>query len=45
MQEKNLEFGAAGLPVDFRKDEATFSDGLRNCRIRQPRCNEREFRA
>ena len=26
---KNLKFGAAGLPVDFRKDEATFSEGLK----------------
>lgn len=26
---KNLRFGAAGLPVDFRKDEATFSEGLK----------------
>jgi len=26
---KNLRFGAAGLPVDFRQDEATFSDGLK----------------
>lgn len=26
---KNLKFGAAGLPVDFRKDDATFSEGLR----------------
>jgi sugar phosphate isomerase/epimerase len=29
MRSKNLKFGAAGLPVDFRKDEATFSDGLK----------------
>jgi sugar phosphate isomerase/epimerase len=29
MQVKNLKFGAAGLPVDFRKDEATFSDSLK----------------
>lgn len=29
MQAKNLKFGAAGLSVDFRKDEATFSDGLK----------------
>jgi sugar phosphate isomerase/epimerase len=29
MRAKNLKFGAAGLPVDFRKDEATFSDGLK----------------
>lgn len=26
---KNLRFGAAGLPVEFRKDEATFNDGLK----------------
>ena len=26
---KNLKFGAAGLPVDFRKDEATFNEGLK----------------
>lgn len=26
---KNLKFGAAGLPVDFRKDEATFSSDLK----------------
>jgi sugar phosphate isomerase/epimerase len=26
---KNLKFGAAGLPVDFRVDDATFSDGLK----------------
>jgi len=24
----NLKFGAAGLPVEFRKDETTFSEGL-----------------
>lgn len=29
MEANNLKFGAAGLPVDFRKDEATFSDGLK----------------
>jgi sugar phosphate isomerase/epimerase len=29
MQAKNLRFGAAGLPVDFRKDEAAFSDSLK----------------
>jgi len=29
MQAKNLKFGAANLAVDFRKDEATFSDGLK----------------
>jgi len=26
---KNLKLGDAGLPVDFRKDEATFSEGLK----------------
>jgi sugar phosphate isomerase/epimerase len=29
LQGKNLKFGAAGLPVEFRKDEATFNDGLK----------------
>jgi len=29
LQAKNLKFGAAGLPVEFRQDEATFSDGLK----------------
>jgi sugar phosphate isomerase/epimerase len=29
MQQSNLKFGAAGLPVNFRGDEATFSDGLK----------------
>jgi len=29
LQAKNLRFGAAGLPVEFRKDEAQFNDGLR----------------
>jgi sugar phosphate isomerase/epimerase len=29
LQAKSLKFGAAGLPVEFRKDEATFSDGLK----------------
>lgn len=28
MKEKNVVFGAAGLPVDFRRDEATFNEGL-----------------
>ena len=28
LQKRNLKFGAAGLPVDFRKDSATFNDGL-----------------
>jgi sugar phosphate isomerase/epimerase len=27
---KNLKFGAAGLPVEFRKDESTFGEGLKN---------------
>ena len=30
LRAKNLKFGAAGLPVEFRKDEATFNDGLKN---------------
>jgi sugar phosphate isomerase/epimerase len=30
LKAKNLRLGAAGLPVDFRKDEQTFSDGLKN---------------
>ena len=30
LKAKNLKLGAAGLPVDFRKDEATFNEGLRN---------------
>ncbi len=30
MKEKQLVWGAAGLTVDFRKDEATFRDGLKN---------------
>jgi sugar phosphate isomerase/epimerase len=29
LQAKNLKLGAAGLPVEFRKDEATFNDGLK----------------
>ena len=29
MEAKHLQFGAAGLPVDFRRDEATFSDSLK----------------
>src|SRR5271157_980223 len=29
LQVKNLKLGAAGLPVEFRKDEATFNDGLK----------------
>lgn len=29
MEANNLKFGAAGLPVDFRKDEASFSDSLK----------------
>jgi len=29
LQAKNLRFGAAGLPVEFRNDEAQFNDGLR----------------
>jgi sugar phosphate isomerase/epimerase len=30
LKTKNLKLGAAGLPVDFRKDEQTFSEGLNN---------------
>lgn len=29
MQAKHLRFGAAGLPVEFRKDEAAFNEGLK----------------
>jgi len=29
LRAKNLRFGAAGLPVDFRKDEGTFSEGVK----------------
>jgi sugar phosphate isomerase/epimerase len=29
LRAKNLKLGAAGLPVEFRKDEATFNDGLK----------------
>ena len=29
LKAKNLKLGAAGLPVDFRKDEQTFSEGLK----------------
>jgi len=29
LKSKNLRLGAAGLPVDFRKDEATFNEGLK----------------
>ena len=29
LQAKNLKLGAAGLPVEFRQDEATFDDGLK----------------
>jgi sugar phosphate isomerase/epimerase len=29
MREKKLQFGAAGLPVDFRRDEVAFSDSLK----------------
>jgi sugar phosphate isomerase/epimerase len=28
LKSKNLKLGDAGLPVDFRKDEVTFNDGL-----------------
>jgi len=29
LQAKNLKLGTAGLPVEFRRDEATFNDGLK----------------
>jgi len=29
LRSRNLRFGAAGLPVEFRKDEATFNEGLK----------------
>jgi sugar phosphate isomerase/epimerase len=29
LKAKNLKLGAAGLPVEFREDEATFSEGLK----------------
>src|SRR5262245_46409215 len=29
MKEKGLRFGPASLPVDFRKDDVTFREGLR----------------
>ncbi len=29
LKARNLRLGAAGLPVEFRKDEATFSEGLK----------------
>jgi len=29
LQARSLKFGAAGLPVEFRKDETTFNDGLK----------------
>jgi sugar phosphate isomerase/epimerase len=30
LKSKNLKLGDAGLPVEFRKDEATFNEGLKN---------------
>jgi hypothetical protein len=30
LKAKNLRLGVAGLPVDFRKDTQTFSEGLKN---------------
>jgi sugar phosphate isomerase/epimerase len=30
LKSKNLKLGDAGAPVDFRKDEATFNEGLKN---------------
>ena len=32
LQEAGMSWGAAGLPVDFRKDDATFKSGLASCR-------------
>jgi sugar phosphate isomerase/epimerase len=29
LRKRNLKFGAAGLPVEFRKDSETFNDGLK----------------
>ncbi len=29
MKFKNIQWGSAGLPVDFRKDDTTFKDGLK----------------
>src|SRR5262249_10623302 len=29
LQKSNLKFGAAGLPVEFRKDSSTFNNGLK----------------
>jgi sugar phosphate isomerase/epimerase len=29
LRKRNLRFGAAGLPVEFRKDSGTFDDGLK----------------
>jgi len=29
MKTKNIKWGSAGLPVDFRKDDATFREGLK----------------
>jgi len=29
MKFKNIQWGSAGLPVDFRKDDTTFNDGLK----------------
>ena len=29
LRKRNLKFGAAGLPVEFRKDSGTFNDGLK----------------
>jgi sugar phosphate isomerase/epimerase len=29
LRKRNLKFGAAGLPVEFRKDSDTFNDGLK----------------
>jgi sugar phosphate isomerase/epimerase len=36
LQAKQLHWAAAGLPVDFRKDDATFQDGLAKLRTAAP---------
>ena len=33
LRKRNLKFGAAGLPVEFRKDSETFNDGLKKLPI------------
>ena len=29
MKSKNIKWGSAGLPIDFRKDDSTFQEGLK----------------